>query len=222
MVLHKEQRSRLIISLTAKHGDTAVASLDLKPAGTAPDITQLLIAWGGGDVAAMEQLAAVLQRELHRVASSHLAAERRGHILQTTALVNEAYLRLIDWKNVRWQNRAQFFGVAANFMRRILVDHARHHYSRKHGGGQLIVSLRDIEAFGAEPDADLLALQDVLERLELLDPNQGRIVELRFFGGLTIKETAEVMQISHATVEREWRLAKAFIKRELTRGNNSS
>ena len=118
-----------------------------------------------------------------------------------------------------WQNRAQFFGVAAQIMRRILVDHARAHYSVKRGGDRHEVSLKDVAAFGAQPDADLLALHDALNQLESIDPAQGRIVELRFFGGLTIRETAEVMKISHATVEREWRTAKAFLKRELTRVN---
>jgi len=160
--------------------------------------------------------------ELHRLAESYLRRERREHTLQATALVNELFLKFFDQNSMSWQNRAQFFGVAAQIMRRILVDHARAHYSVKRGGTRLCVSLKDVPAFGAQPDADLLALHDVLNRLEEIDPVQGRLVELRFFGGLTIKETAEVMQISHATVEREWRTAKAFMKRELTRAKNSS
>jgi RNA polymerase sigma factor (TIGR02999 family) len=123
---------------------------------------------------------------------------------------------------MNWRNRAQFFGVAAQLMRRILVDHARAHYSYKRGGDRLCVSLKNVAAFGAQPDADLMALHDVLNRLEELDPDQARIVELRFFGGLTIKETAEVMQMGHATVEREWRTAKAFLKSELNKARNSS
>ncbi len=185
-------------------------------------ITQLLEKWSRGDQRALEQLMPLVYDELHRIAQGYLRRERREHTLQPTALVNELFLKFFDQNSMSWQNRAQFFGVAAQFMRRILVDHARHHYSAKHGGGHLAVSLKDIAAFGAEPDADLLALHDVLNRLEALDPDQGRIVELRFFGGLTIKETAEVMQISHATVEREWRTAKAYLKRELTRVRISS
>jgi RNA polymerase sigma factor (TIGR02999 family) len=184
-------------------------------------ITQLLEKWGQGDENALDQLMPLVYPELRRLAGSYLRRERKQHTLQPTALVNELFLRFFDQNSMSWQNRAQFFGVAAQLMRRILVDHARHHYSAKVGGNRLAVSLTDIAAFGAEPDADLLALHDVLNRLEEVDPDQARIVELRFFGGLTIKETAEVMHISHATVEREWRTAKAFLKRELTRARNS-
>lgn len=184
-------------------------------------ITQLLEKWSQGDDTALDQLMPLVYPELRRIAGSYLRRERKEHTLQPTALVNELFLRFFDQNSMSWQNRAQFFGVAAQLMRRILVDHARHHYSAKVGGNRLAVSLKDIAAFGAEPDADLLALHDVLNRLEQLDPDQARIVELRFFGGLTIKETAEVMHISHATVEREWRIAKAFLKRELTRVRNS-
>ena len=183
-------------------------------------ITQLLIKWSKGDEKALEQLMPLVYDELHRLAESYLRRERREHTLQPTALVNELFLKFFDQNSTSWQNRAQFFGVSAQIMRRILVDHARAHYSAKRGGGRLEVSLRNVPAFGAQPDADLLALHDVLNRLEQIDPVQGRIVELRFFGGLTIKETAEVMQISHATVEREWKMAKAFLKRELTRVKN--
>jgi RNA polymerase sigma-70 factor, ECF subfamily len=184
-------------------------------------ITQLLEKWSNGDEKALDQLMPLVYPELRRIAGSYLRRERKEHTLQPTALVNELFLRFFDQNSMSWQNRAQFFGVAAQLMRRILVDHARHHYSAKVGGNRMAVSLKDIAAFGAEPDADLLALHDVLKRLEELDPDQGRIVELRFFGGLTIKETAEVMHISHATVEREWRMAKAFLKRELTRVRQS-
>ncbi len=184
-------------------------------------ITQLLEKWSQGDDKALDQLMPLVYPELRRIAGSYLRRERKEHTLQPTALVNELFLRFFDQNSMSWQNRAQFFGVAAQLMRRILVDHARHHYSAKVGGNRMAVSLKDIAAFGNEPDADLLALHDVLKRLEELDPDQGRIVELRFFGGLTIKETAEVMQISHATVEREWRTAKAFLKRELTRVKHS-
>lgn len=185
-------------------------------------ITQLLEKWSNGDEKALDQLTPLVYDELHRIAENYIRRERREHTLQPTALVNEFFLKFFDQNSMSWQNRAQFFGVAAKLMRRILVDHARAHYSAKRGGDRFAVSLRDIAAFGAQPDADLLALHDVLNRLEELDADQARIVELRFFGGLTIQETAEVMKISHATVEREWRTAKAFLKRELTRARNSS
>ncbi len=155
--------------------------------------------------------------ELHRLAGAYLRRERREHTLQPTALVNEAYLKLMGQHSTRWGNRAQFFGVAAQLMRRILVDHARAHCAAKRVGDRYNVSLRNIGDFGKHPDADLLALHEVLNRLTEIDPEQGRIVELRFFGGLTIEETAEVMDVSHATVEREWRIAKAWLKRELTK-----
>lgn len=184
-------------------------------------ITKLLKKWSNGDEKALDQLMPLVYDELHRLAQSYLRRERREHTLQPTALINELFVKFFAQDSMNWKNRAQFFGVAAQLMRRILVDHARAHYSAKRGGDRFAVSLKDVAAFGAEPDADLLALHDVLNRLEELDPAQGRIVELRFFGGLTIKETAEVMQISHATVEREWRTAKAFLKRELTRAKNS-
>lgn len=195
-----------------------MASLDLK-AGTPPDVTQLLIAWGSGDLGAMEQLAAVLQQELHRVASRHLAAERRGHILQTTALVNEAYLRLIDWKNVRWQNRAQFFAMASQVMRHILVDYARAQHRDKRGGGAVHVSLSKAASKAAsvplESSGDFIALDEALKTLESLAPRQARIVELRFFAGLSLEETAQVLDVSVGTVRRDWSLARAWLYREL-------
>jgi RNA polymerase sigma-70 factor, ECF subfamily len=184
-------------------------------------ITQLLARWSEGDADALESLMPLVYDELHRLAASYLRRERRQHTLQPTALVNELYLKISDQQRTTWRNRAQFFGIAAQLMRRILVDYARAHYASKRGGDRFLVSLRKLAVFGAEPDADLLALHDVLNHLETIDPNQARIVELRFFGGLTINETAEVMQISHATVEREWRTAKAFLKRELTRTKHS-
>jgi len=180
-------------------------------------ITQLLKKWSNGDEKALDQLMPLVYDELHRLAEGYLRRERREHTLQATALVNELFLKFFDQNSMSWQNRAQFFGVAAQIMRRILVDHARAHYSIKRGGELVAVSLKNVAAFGAQPDADLLALHDALHELEVIDPVQGRIVELRFFGGLTIKETADVMQTSHATVEREWRTAKAFLKRQLTR-----
>lgn len=180
-------------------------------------ITQLLERWSAGDQEALDQLMPLVYDELHRLAGAYLRRERHEHTLQPTALVNEAYLKLIDQHSIRWQNRAQFYGVAAQLMRRILVDHARVRYAAKRGGDRYQVTLENIGGFGSQPDADLLALHDVLNRLTKMDPEQGRLVELRFFGGLTIEETAEVMHVSHATVEREWKIAKAWLKRELTK-----
>ena len=185
-------------------------------------ITQLLERWSQGDEEALDQLMPLVYDELHRLAGAYLRSERREHTLQPTALVNEAYLKLVRQRNIQWQNRAQFFGVAAQLMRRILVDHARANNADKRGGDQVNVSLKNIGAFGTQPTADVLALHDVLNRLAEIDPDQSRIVELRFFGGLTIEEAAEVMQVSHSTVEREWKIAKAWLKRELTKGEKHS
>ena len=187
--------------------------------GSSEGITQLLKKWSDGDEEARDKLMPLVYDELHRLAVAYLRRERREHTLQPTALINELFLKFSEQHSTSWQNRAQFFGVAAQFMRRILVDYARAHYASKRGGDRYCVSLKNIPHFGAQPDADLLALHDILNELETIDPDQARIVELRFFGGLTIKETAEIMKISHATVEREWRLARAYLKRELTRTN---
>lgn len=182
-------------------------------------VTQLLERWSQGDEEALGQLMPLVYDELHRLAGAYLRRERREHTLQPTALINETYLKLIDQDHPNWKNRAQFFGVAAQLMRRILVDHARRHLASKRGGDRLNVSLRNIGAFGNQPDADLLTLHDALDQLAKIDPEQSRLVELRFFGGLTIEETAEVMQVSHATVEREWKIAKAWLKRAFTKTN---
>lgn len=179
------------------------------------DVTQLLVAWSDGDEAALEKLTPLVEAELHRLARRYMRNERAGHTLQTTALVNEAYLKLIDWKNVRWQNRAHFFGIASQAMRRILVDHARAHAAGKRGSGDQKVSIEDVQLAALAPDIDILALDEVLTRLASLDPQQSRVVELRFFGGLTMEETAEVLQISPATVGREWTPAKAWLFAEL-------
>src|ERR1700759_2408334 len=159
---------------------------------TTPNITQLLVAWKQGDQDALAQLTPLVYRELHRLAHGYLAGERRGHILQTTALVNEAFVRLIDWKQVEWQNRAHFFGVAATLMRHILVQFAREQQAAKRGGGAIQVSLSDVVSDGSRHNPDLVALDDALNTLEKLDQRQARIVELRFFGGLSLEETAEV------------------------------
>lgn len=184
-------------------------------------VTQLLERWSKGEEGARDELMSVVYDELHRIAVGYLRRERREHTLQPTALVNELFLKFSEQHRMTWQNRAQFFGVAASLMRRILVDYARAHYASKRGGDRYCVSLKNVAGFGSQPDADLLALHDVLNQFEELDPNQARIVELRFFGGLTIKETAEVMQTSHATVEREWKMAKAYLKRQLTKTTKS-
>ncbi len=163
-------------------------------------------------------LAPVVEQELHRIAARCMAAERTPHLLQPTALVNEAFLRLVDWKNVRWQNRAHFFGVAAQLMRRILVDFARTRRRAKRGGGGVQVTLSEADAVSAASrDADLEALDDALKALEQLDPRQGRVIELRFFGGLSLEETAHVLDVSVGTVRRDWSLARAWLFRELDR-----
>jgi len=185
-------------------------------------ITELLGRWSQGDDGALEQLMPLVYDELRRLAGSYLRRERREHTLQPTALVNEAYLKLVRQREMPWQNRAQFFGIAAQLMRHILVDHARAHGAAKRGGHLVNVSLKDIGAFYTQGEADVLAVHDVLNRLAEIDPDQSRIVELRFFGGLTIEETAEVMKVSHSTVEREWKIAKAWLKRELTKNAKPS
>jgi len=178
-------------------------------------ITQLLIAWGDGDQSALEELAPIVHAELRRLAHHYMSRERPGHTLQTSALVNEAFIRLIDWKNVRWQNRAHFFAVSAQLMRRILVDFARNKNYLKRGGGTRLVALDEAESLAAEPDTDLVALDEALITLSEMDQRKGQIVEMRFFGGLSIKEVAEVLHVSEETVMRDWRLAKVWLLREL-------
>jgi len=180
-----------------------------------PDVTGLLHAWSAGDPHALDELMPVVYGELHRLASARLRSERGDHTLQATALVNEAFVRLVGQTRVHWLNRAQFFGTAAQLMRRILVDHARERRSAKRGGAATRVELDD--ALGAvEPrDVDVLALDIALERLERLDPRQSRLVVLRFFGGLTIDEVARVLDMSPATAKREWVTAKMWLRREL-------
>lgn len=181
-------------------------------------ITQLLVEWNNGDRVALEKLIPLVHAELHRIAHRHMAGERPGHILQTTALVNEAYMRLIDWKNVEWQNRAHFFGLAAQIMRHILVDFARAHAREKRGGGAVQVSLSQADNIDSERSADLVALDDALQALEKLDQRQARVVELRFFGGLNQEETAEALKVSVGTVRRDWIMAEAWLYRELHQG----
>jgi len=179
-------------------------------------VTQLLVDWSKGDQAALNKLMPLVYSELRRLAKNYLKRESPGHTLQPTALVNEAYLRLVDQKTARWQNRAQFYGVAAQLMRRILVDHARAKHAEKRGGAnQQRLSITSAREAGATPDLDVLALNEALEELATLDPQQSRIVELKFFGGLSIEETAEVMDLGHATVERDWKMARAWLRRKL-------
>ena len=179
------------------------------------NVTQLLIGWSDGDKESLNQLVPLVYDELHRQAARYLRHERAGHTLQTTALINEAYLRLIDQKNVHWQNRAHFFGIAAQMMRRILVDHARAKKRAKRGGSDVRISFSEVVLKTPGEDLDFVALDEALDRLAALDEQQSRIVELRFFSGLTVEETAEVLSISTATVKRDWRMAKAWLHREL-------
>lgn len=179
------------------------------------NVTQLLIAWSDGDQSALEKLTPLVHSELHRLARRYMAQEGQGHTLQATALVNEAYLRLIDWKAVRWQNRAHFFGVSANLMRRILVDYARSRNYQKRGGGARKVPLDEAAVVSEDRAPDFVALDDALNTLAEVDPRKSKIVELRFFGGLSVEETAEVLKISPRTVMREWSLAQAWLYREM-------
>lgn len=179
------------------------------------DVTALLQAWGNGDDRALERLLPLVEAELRRLARAHMARERRGHTLQTTALINEAFLRLIGAKGLRWQDRAHFIGIAARLMRRVLVDHARARGYQKRGGGTLKVSLDETMAVSPAPDFNLLALDRALEGLAAVDERKSRVIELRFFGGLSVEETAEVLHVSTDTIKRDWRLAKLFLLREM-------
>jgi RNA polymerase sigma factor (TIGR02999 family) len=179
------------------------------------EITQLLLAWSDGDQAALEKLTPLVYAELRRLAKGYMFGERPGHTLQTTALINEAYMRLIDWKNVRWQGRAHFFGVAAQVMRRILVDFARARHYAKRGGAAAQVSLDEAVTIHEDRSAELIALDEALKSLAEIDPRKSQVVELRFFGGLSAKETAEALKVSLRTVEREWNSARAWLYREL-------
>jgi RNA polymerase sigma factor (TIGR02999 family) len=182
--------------------------------GPTPDVTQLLSQWTDGDPRALDALLPLVYDELRRLARSYLQRERSDHTLQSTALVHEAYLRLVD-QNVSWQNRAHFFGIAAQMMRRILVDHARGRNSAKRGEGVCKVTLDEEIARAGQRDLDVIALDEALTNLARFDPQQSRIVELRFFAGLSIEDTSEILQISPATVKRDWAMAKAWLFREM-------
>ena len=180
-----------------------------------PDVTALLLAWSAGDERALQELIPVVHDELHRIARACMAGERAGHSLQATALVNEAYLRLIGTRHVNWQNRAHFLAMAARVMRRILVDFARSKQYQKRGGGAVRVTLVDDIALSAEPGRDLVALDEALKALAKVDERKSRVIEMRFFGGLTVEETAESLRVSPETVMRDWKLAKAWLLRQL-------
>jgi RNA polymerase sigma factor (TIGR02999 family) len=185
------------------------------PSSPTNEVTRLLVAWGDGDRAALDRLMPLVYEELRRLARHYMGRERPGHTLQTTALVNEAYLRLVEQEGMRWENRAHFYGIAARLMREILVDHARSRQAAKRGGAQVRLSLSKVDRIASRPDVDLLTLDEALGRLAALDPQKGRIVELRYFGGLGIEETAEVIGVSPATVKRDWSMARAWLRSEI-------
>jgi RNA polymerase sigma-70 factor (ECF subfamily) len=184
------------------------------------EVTRLLVDWGNGDQAALDELIPLVYDELRRLAGRYVRRESQGHTLQTSALVNEAYLRLVDQKSVQWQNRAHFFGVAAQLMRRILVDHARSRSRAKRGGGAQMVSLAG-QAVMSKEVADVIALDEALKNLAEMDPRKSQIVEMKFFGGLTTEEVAEVLKVTSRTVEREWRKAKAWLNRAISKGETN-
>lgn len=180
-------------------------------------VTQLLIDWSNGDQSAFDKLMPLIDEELRRLAHHYMSRERAGHTLQTTALVNEAFLKLVNRKNLQWQNRAHFFGLAAQVMRAILVDHARSHASAKRGGGARNLELDEAMLVSQQKASEVVALDEALNQLALIDPRQSRIVELRFFGGLTVEEAAEVLHMSPVTVKREWSTAKAWLYHALAK-----
>jgi RNA polymerase sigma factor (TIGR02999 family) len=183
------------------------------------EVTQLLKAWTAGDEQALEKLTPLVYRQLHQVAQRCMAGERPGHVLQTTALVNEVYLRLVDCEQIKWQDRAHFFAVSAQLMRRILIDFARSRGYQRRGGAAPHMSLDEAPSVCFEPDNNLVALDDALQALATVDGRKSKVVELRFFGGLSIEETAEVLKVSPETVQRDWRLAKVWLLREMSGGH---
>jgi RNA polymerase sigma factor (TIGR02999 family) len=181
------------------------------------DVTQLLRAWSEGDKAALDRLYELVYDELHRLAHRYMSRENPGHTMQTTALVNEAYLRLANVEDLKWQDRAHFFAVSANVMRRILIDGARARRAERRGGDELPIALDDAPEIAQKSDPDLIALDDALHELAKVNERQSKVVELRYFGGLSVEEAAEVLKVSPDTVMRDWRFAKAWLKRELVR-----
>lgn len=186
---------------------------------SSPEISQLLAAWGNGDRQALDELTPLVYEELRKLAHHYMSRERPGHTLQTTALVNEAYLRLVNQNETHWQNRSHFFGIAAQLMRRILVDHARNHARGKRGGGVRNESFDEAAVLSPERGAVVVALDDALKKLAEIDCRKCRVVELRYFGGLTVEETAEVLKVSPVTVKRDWSVAKAWLHREISHGS---
>jgi RNA polymerase sigma-70 factor (ECF subfamily) len=190
---------------------------------TAPspnDVTQLLVEWRNGSRSALDRLIPLVEKELRRLARGYMRRERADHTLQTTALINEAYMRLVKQRNVQWENRAHFFAIAAQLMRRVLIDHAKSSRRAKRGGAALRVSFEDVAAPSAERSEELLALDAALEKLAAIDARKGRVVEMRYFGGLTLEEAAEVLEISPNTVMRDWRMARAWLEREISGGGS--
>jgi RNA polymerase sigma factor (TIGR02999 family) len=185
-------------------------------AGPAPDVTRLLLSWSDGNRSALQELMPLVYGELRRLAASHFRRERPGHTLQSTAVVHEAFLRLVNQRDVRWQSRAHFYGIAAQMIRRILLDYARSHHAGKRGAGAVKLQLDEALAVPLADNVEIEALNEALDRLEALDERQARIVELRYFSGLSIEETAEVMQLSPATIKREWNSARAWLFREMS------
>ncbi len=201
------RRASVIVSLPA----------DAMISESSVNVTQLLVAWGKGDQQALEALTPHVQQELHRLALHYMAGERPGHMLQATALVSEVYLKLVDWKGVEWTDRAHFFGIAANMMRRVLVDYARSNARAKRGGGAMAVSLSQVDGDPLPQGTDLVSLDEALRDLERIAPRQSKVIELRYFGGLSLEEAAEALEVSVGTVRRDWRLARAWLFRELSR-----
>src|ERR1700733_1058105 len=204
------------VILLTDPGGSGIAMRNSHPGLTKAGVTQLLKAWGQGDDGALAQLAPLVENELHRLAHKYMRQESPGQTLQTTALVNEVYVRLIDSQQVTWQNRAHFFAVSARMMRRILTDFARARSFQKRSAGMIQVSWDEALAVSPQPDADIVALDGALTQLTLLDPRKAQVVELRFFGGLNVEETAEVLEVSQQTVLRDWKFAKSWLLRALS------
>jgi RNA polymerase sigma factor (TIGR02999 family) len=193
----------------------------MNPSGDS-NVTRLLVNWGNGDQQALDQLMPLVYDELRKLAGAYLRREKSGHTLQSTALVHEAFLKLVTQRDVQWKNRAHFFGIAAQMIRRILVDHARLGLAEKRGSGGIKVELNDVMAVASQRELDVLQLDTALAKLTQIDERQARIVELRFFAGMSVEETAEVVQLSPATVKREWSSAKAWLFREMSRASGSA